>query len=72
MYSLIVLSLAAALSCPVPQRINKSKFEWNMRDTQVLKIAQKRCGVIYPDAPCLIKFFKLDEHDYGVICGRRR
>ena len=65
MLSLIVL---AALTCPKTIVINKAII-WDQSDTQMLDTAKKRCGEIYPDAPCLKKFIKKDEDSYWAICG---
>lgn len=68
----MMLILVAALSCPKPVMLNETSFPWNKRDYQVLRQVKKRCGEIYPDAPC-VKLFKKygDGHDYSVICGAK-
>lgn len=42
---------------------------WQEIDQKHLDQAKKRCGEIYPDAPCVKKFIKTEEQVYRVICG---
>jgi hypothetical protein len=64
------LILLLALSCPDTKMINNSGLPWNKYDYSVLQSAKKRCGEIYPDAPCVKKFYKKEETNYWVICGK--
>lgn len=65
-----MLLLLLALSCPKTILINQNKQAWNESDYKVLKSAEKRCGEIYPDAPCVKKFYKRPtEQSYWVICS---
>jgi hypothetical protein len=55
--------------CPRTTMINTSGFPWNGHDRKTLKYTKKRCGEIYPDAPCVKWFKKWGKQDYSVICG---
>lgn len=66
----MTLMFLLALSCPSVQLINDSGLSWNKYDYSVLQSAQKRCGEIYPDAPCVKKFYKKEEQNYWVVCGK--
>jgi len=48
---------------------NVTKFPWNDFDRSELKYAEKRCGEIYPDAPCLKLWRKWGKRDYSAVCG---
>ena len=50
--------------------VNNTDQPWNDFDNQHLKIAQKRCGEIYKNSPCVKMFKKRTERDYSVICGK--
>lgn len=65
------LILLAALSCPDVVLINQNKEPWNDFDAKVIESARARCIEIYPDAPCLKKFYKRPtEQSYWAICGK--
>ena len=65
------LLLLLALSCPNTIIINQNKEPWNEFDAKTLASAKIRCGELYPDAPCVKKFYKRpDEQNYWVICGK--
>ena len=64
----LLFLLAAA--CPQTKMVNRSKLPWNDRDRWEMTYAQKRCGEIYEDAPCLKTFYKLGFQDYYVSCGK--
>jgi hypothetical protein len=66
---LITLMSLAALSCPKTIMVNHTSHPWNDHDRSVLETAKKRCGQIYPDAPCVKEFYKIDKQDYHVTCG---
>ena len=55
--------------CPRTTMTNISGYPWNDYDRSILKQAKKRCGEIYPDAPCVKLFRKWGKQDYSVICG---
>lgn len=64
------LLLTLALACPATKMLNYTKYPWNQHDKATLEVAKKRCGEIYPDAPCLKVFTKVGKQDYQVICGQ--
>ena len=66
---MLTMVLALTLSCPETKMLNTSKFAWNDHDRVTLAHVKKRCGEIYPDAPCVKLFKKWGEKDYSVICG---
>ncbi len=45
---------------------------WTPNDAEELKIATKRCATIYPEAPCLKKLVKKEDHNYWAICGEAK
>lgn len=57
-----------ALSCPLTLVVNNTK-EWTVDDQHTLDNAKKRCGELYPDAPCLTKFEKTAALAYRAYCG---
>lgn len=60
--------LMAALSCPTPTITNNTDT-WTKFDQTTLENAEKRCGEIYSDAPCLKTFIKKPDGVYDAICG---
>ena len=52
--------------------LNTSKFPWNDYDQSMLKQAEKRCGELYDDSPCVKLFKKYDKLSYTVICGEKK
>ena len=70
MYTVFTVMFAlSAGSCPQTKMLNTSKYGWNDYDMDMLKQAKKRCGELYPDAPCVKLFKKYDKLSYSVICG---
>lgn len=67
---MINLVISLALSCPDTIIINQTKESWNKLDSKTLAGAKVRCAQIYPDAPCVKKFYKRPEQSYWVICGK--
>ena len=67
-----MISLFIALSCLSPVMQNVTQFPWNDYDRSELKYAEKRCGEIYSDAPCVKLFRKYDKQSYTVICGKEK
>lgn len=57
-----------ALTCSDTVIKNTSKYPWNDYDTQILTYLKRRCGEVYPDAPCLKWMKKWGEKDYSAIC----
>lgn len=55
----------------MPIIINNTKT-WTDRDVQALVRAGIRCGELYTNTPCAIKFYKLDELRYMVYCGVKK
>lgn len=60
------------LSCPAIEKVNRSKYEWNVYDSSVMKGAQISCGFKYRNSPCLVRFEKYGMQDYNVTCGAKR
>ena len=69
MIATIIATVALTATCPKTRIENWTKV-WTKRDQQTLDTARKRCGEIYPDAPCVKMFRKKDETTYNVICGK--
>lgn len=68
---MLSLLLVAALSCPTP-KIDNQTGTWNKFDQTTLENAEKRCGELFPDGPCVHLFVKKDGKDgitYNVVCG---
>lgn len=57
-----------ALICVYTVIVNHTDT-WTARDQQVMEEAQKRCGELFPDAPCLTKIVKRAEQSYRLHCG---
>jgi len=55
---------------PVMQ--NVSKDPWNDYDRKQMSMAEKRCGELYPDAPCLKLWRKFGIQMYTAICGEKK
>lgn len=66
------LLLIAALSCPEVHMINTSGEAWTSDDYDNIEAAKIRCGELYSDAPCLVKFVKYDIRSYRATCGAKR
>lgn len=66
---IITMSLGIQVLCPVPEVRNKTKV-WNNFDRQVFKQAQKRCGELFSESPCLKIFLKSEEMVYSVMCSK--
>ena len=54
-----------------PVMIQNQTPRWDPSDEKALIRANVRCGEIYPEAPCLKKFYKLDENRYSALCGAK-
>jgi hypothetical protein len=63
------LLLYGIIFCSFTELINQTKDPWNDFDMQILHKAEKRCPELYPDAPCVKKFYKRPEQSYWVVCG---
>lgn len=59
------------MMCPSPEVINKTKV-WNDIDVRVFTQSIKHCEREYLEAPCLIRFSKLSDTTYTVLCGAKR
>jgi len=68
MISLLFLTL---FTCSEPIIVNHTK-DWTKLDQDTLIRATKRCGKIYPDAPCVKTFIKTEPRGYQVICGEEK
>lgn len=60
--------LAVLIVCQTPILVNHSKI-WVHRDSEIIAHASKRCGEIFPDAPCLKRLVKVKEQAYNIYCG---
>lgn len=69
MIELVILITAAA--CPSTKMLNTSGHPWNDYDKSILAQTKRRCGQIYPDAPCVKLFKKWGKQDYSVVCGAK-
>lgn len=67
---IFMANVAAGLVCPKVIIRNKTDV-WNDADKAALTTAQKRCGEIYSDAPCVKTFTKTETNVYRVICGAK-
>jgi hypothetical protein len=70
--SMLFLSFVRADSCPKVRMQNVTKVPWTQHDRDVLVRAQKRCGELYPDMPCVKLFRKFGFQMYTVICGAQQ
>jgi hypothetical protein len=61
--------VVASLLCGPINKVNKTAEAWNDYDAKIFKQVQKRCGELYPDAPCVKLFRKFDSQSYTVLCG---
>lgn len=57
-----------AFTCAATLIINNTQT-WTAVDRHAVVKASQRCIQIYPEAPCLIKFVKLEEQRYNAYCG---
>ena len=64
------LALSAILlsTCPETKLIGFDA-ELTQQETANLNQAKKRCGELYPDAPCLKSFEKREEGVFWAICA---
>lgn len=67
---MIIFTLLLSLSCPKTTIINHTKI-WTEQDQKTLKGAEKRCGELYEDSPCLKTFIKKEELLYNAVCGEK-
>ena len=67
-----MILLLAALSCSPPVMQNVSKYPWNDYDKKEMKMAEKRCGELYSDAPCLKLWRKFGDRMYTAICAQEK
>lgn len=67
-----MMLIAALLSCPAVTFQNTSGLKWNDYDYSILNQAKRRCGELYPDAPCVKLFRKYNFQQYSVICGAKK
>ncbi|NDG26888.1 MAG: hypothetical protein EB120_06915 [Proteobacteria bacterium] len=54
--------------CPETVVVNRTKT-WTKNDQRAINRAKWRCKEIYPDAPCLKRFDKIEEMRYNALCG---
>lgn len=71
MIKMLVLSVALAAQCPETKLVGFDK-PLDENEREVLANAKKRCGEIYPEAPCLVKFEKRGERNFWATCGKTR
>ena len=67
---LLPLFSNAGIQCVPTDMQNTSGFEWNEFDRQTYKVAQRRCGELYKNSPCVKIFRKWGERDYSVLCRK--
>jgi hypothetical protein len=63
--------IAAAIACSSPVLENHTKT-WDKIDQMAEQSAEKRCGQLFPDGPCMKVFIKNEDKDgvhYRVVCG---
>lgn len=63
-------TITARSRCPVTLVTNHTG-KWTNGDHRALNRARNRCVMVYPDAPCLKRFDKLDVMRYTALCGRQ-
>jgi hypothetical protein len=59
------------MMCPNPIIDNRTKF-WDDIDQRLFQSAIENCQREYYNAPCLIRFTKLSDTTYTVLCGEKR
>jgi len=68
MIKAIVLSTLLSGACPETNLIGFDA-PLTQQETANLNQAKKRCGELYPDAPCLKSFEKREEGVFWAICA---
>lgn len=64
--------LALALACLAPQVIDRTpKVPWSYQDYLALDTAKTTCKLRYPQAPCLVRFYRQAQGTYRAVCGQR-
>lgn len=58
--------------CAATLLINMSSIPWTDKDIEIKKRAEKFCEKNYKDAPCLTKFYKMEEGVYRAVCGKAK
>jgi hypothetical protein len=69
MISVWTFMVMSAISCPNIKVVDHTKSAWTDQDQEAITQAQKRCGELFPKAPCLKLFVKVEEGMYRAICG---
>jgi hypothetical protein len=59
------------LACAATIIVNHTKV-WNKHDQHRMEVSKQRCAELFPDAPCLKKFIKLNEQRYQVLCSQSK
>jgi hypothetical protein len=59
-------------TCPVTEVLAFTSEPWSDRDQSGYRSARQRCGAIFPNSPCLIRFTRMEQGRYRAICGGRR
>lgn len=62
--------LKVVFACPTIQVFNQTE-EWTHFDQRTYQYAQRRCGELYLDAPCLTRFWKKGKMEYAAACGQK-
>lgn len=61
---------AASLFCATPILEDRTKDPWTETDQKTLLDIQKEgCKRNNPQEPCLVRFIKVEEGIYSVVCG---
>lgn len=68
MMEVIMVLIKFAFTCAATLIVNQTDT-WTAVDRKAVEVAAKRCVQLYPDAPCLVKFVKLEEQRYNAYCG---
>ena len=68
----LALSLSASVSCKPTTIHDALGFGWTKRDQLALVTAQRRCPTLYPNSPCLIRFYRRAPLTYWAVCGASR
>ncbi len=58
--------------CTIPEMVNNSRLPWTARDKEVMAQNSHSCERVKPQLPCVVKFVKVGELNYRVICGKKR
>jgi hypothetical protein len=69
---LTLLAMTLGHVCMAITLENVSPEPWNAYDFDRMNYSVRRCGELYPDAPCLRLWRKYEHQQYTAICGAER